>query len=238
MVCDFKENSLLTNLEISEQNLVVSESTSNIEEPSVIVINELGEITQNDVILHSNQQYDEGISTATTLTYVESSSSSGNASDLSYKSDDKFSPEVISSFDLKEFLNSDIIGQALLSKNQFTNSDRDRLSEILTKHMINKHGRLNNDSLNILAKKIVEVFPTEKSCTYFIPPVPKCRSLKNISERSRGKLVDKQRNLFWLISTINKGEKSITKEKAIPTTENDEGILVFSYESICNEITI
>lgn len=114
-------------------------------------------------------------------------------------------------------MKGDVIGQALLLKPRFTNSDRDRLSELIIKHLINKYGRLNNEALNILAKKIEETFTNEKSSTYFVPPIPKSRSTKNTSERSRGKLADKQRNLFFLINSINKAENSSAKKN--PNTE-------------------
>lgn len=148
--------------------------------------------------------------TDTTVTYETSGYESG---ETSRKSNVLIcSLSSVSDFQLDTFLKSDIVGQALLSKSHrqpLTNHDRDKLSELLIKHLVNKFVRLSNEDLKILSKKIEQTIPNEKASTYFVQPIPKSKSVRNISERSRGKLADKQRNLLWLISSINREEKSI-----------------------------
>lgn len=53
---------------------------------------------------------------------------------------------------------------------------------------------MKNDDFYTLSKEIENVFPTETSFTYYVPPIKKKYSKMNRSITSRGKLVDKYRN--------------------------------------------
>lgn len=132
-------------------------------------------------------------------------------------------------FDLKQFIITDIVGEALLYKAGTTglnNCDRDRLCELLVKHLINKYGKLSTADFVALSKKIELTIPNEKSSTYFVAAIPKGISSKKTHEKAKGKLVDKQRNLLYLIKKIKQAE-----EQNVPTDDVDgqcdpeEGIL-------------
>lgn len=47
----------------------------------------------------------------------------------------------------------------------------------------------------ILAEKIVELFPTETKSTYYIPRVPATKNSNRTAINPKGKLIDKYRNL-------------------------------------------
>ncbi|KAB0803155.1 hypothetical protein PPYR_00125 [Photinus pyralis] len=54
----------------------------------------------------------------------------------------------------------------------------------------------------ILSKKITNVFPREQAATYYVAPIPKKMSGNKIHEKARGKLVDKQRNLLYMVKKL------------------------------------
>lgn len=170
------------------------------------------------------------ISTATTETiisgYSDLDSSSSNAS---------FRPgSVLNNFDLNEFIKTDIFGQALLVKAQregLANVDRDRSADLLVRPLMNKHGKLSSDDFEILSNKIAEIFPREKSSTYYVPAIRKHYSRRLQSEKARGKLIDKQRNLLHLLRLLSNSDAyDVISEGATSTipdkTNNieDEGI--------------
>lgn len=53
---------------------------------------------------------------------------------------------------------------------------------------------LKNEDFDLISTEIEELFPTETSSTYYVPPIAKKHSKINKSITSRGKLVDKYRN--------------------------------------------
>lgn len=120
------------------------------------------------------------------------------------------SRHLIEKFDLEEFLKKDFLGEALLAKGLRTSLsavDRDRLTDIIIRNLLNQYGRLGFAELEILSKKIEKVFPREFHYTYFVPAITKGRSNQNVSEKAKGKLVDKQRNLLYLLKTLQKDGK-------------------------------
>lgn len=117
----------------------------------------------------------------------------------------------IENFDLEEFLKKDILGKALLAKglrSGLSAVDRDRLTDIIIRNLLNEYGKLGGTELEILSKKIEKVFPREFHYTYFVPAITKGKSNQNISEKAKGKLIDKQRNLLYLLKTLKKHEES------------------------------
>lgn len=195
------------------------------------------------IIFIDNQQTIEDLSensnivsnataTDTTLTLTSGYATGSTISILDSEEESSYS--LISEFDLIGFLKSDIVGQAILlksNKQTLSNLDRDRLAELIIKHLVNKYKRLTKEDLSLLANKIEEAIPNEKSSTYFIAPIPKNKSLKNISERSRGKLADKQRNLLWIISNLKKENRS-KKDSCNNETEqpSEKGKLKYMYD--------
>jgi len=121
-------------------------------------------------------------------------------------------------FDLKNLLNSHILGKAILLKYEKTkyidNKDRNHLCDIIICHFLNEEKRLNNSTISILADKIVEIFKCEKRSTYFVSPIGKNKSRHNRPEVARGKLIDKHRNkLTMLRKTLKTSEVSLVEEK-------------------------
>lgn len=108
-------------------------------------------------------------------------------------------------FDLNLCLERDIVGQAILAKcktSTLTNTDRDRLAELVVKYLMNKYGTLGNRELHFVATEFERLLPGEKRSTYFIESIKKRNSMRNVSERARGKLVDKQRNLLYMVRKL------------------------------------
>jgi len=121
-------------------------------------------------------------------------------------------------FDLKNLLNSHMLGKAILLKYEKTkyidNKDRNHLCDIIICHFLNEEKRLNNSTISILADKIVEIFKCEKRSTYFVSPIRKNKSRHNRPEIARGKLIDKHRNkLTMLRKTLKTSEVSLVEEK-------------------------
>ncbi|XP_031357890.1 uncharacterized protein LOC116181643 [Photinus pyralis] len=134
------------------------------------------------------------INSMSTVTNTDQSDCGLNSSFLNY-----CSIETAVQFNLQEVLNADVLGRAILSKynSKFTLDGKERnvLCEIIISHFLNKSFKLNNESLSIIANKIVALFPAcEKRATYFVSPIPKKRSGRNKPEVAKGKLVDKHRN--------------------------------------------
>jgi len=125
-------------------------------------------------------------------------------------------------FDLKNLLQNNIIGRAILLKYQKTksidNKDRNNLCDIIVCHFLNKGKRLNNSTISILTDKIVEIFEGERRSTYYVSPIGKRKSRYNKPEIARGKLIDKHRNKLSFIR-----KSSITSK--ISTVRNPGKIL-------------
>lgn len=133
------------------------------------------------------------------------------------------SRSAIKHFDLEGFLKADIFGNALLCKGMKENLspvDRDRLCELLIKHLLNRYGKLTSAELRFLSEKIQNLFPGEFEHTYFVAPIKKCDSSRNISEKAKGKLVDKQRNLLYILRSLSKvKDKQKTEGSSKATSE-------------------
>lgn len=135
-----------------------------------------------------------GIQTFSTVTNLDNNACGINSSFLSYCPTTK-----VFGLDVKQILDGDIIGKAILKKYNVKSSldtkDRNTICEILVTYFLNCSYKLNNESLSIIADKIVALFPaSEKRATYFVSPIPKKKSGRNKPEISKGKLVDKHRN--------------------------------------------
>lgn len=172
-----------------------------------------------------------------TVTYKTDSTSTSSTSTSSYYPQKYLINDITSldKFDLKDFLNQDLVGQALLGKSgqhEFCNADRDRLCDMIISYFINKYHKLQSVHFRILARKIAELFPKEKPTTYFVSPVPKRLSRKRKSEAARGKLVDKYRNKLHLINVIlgdsnNKKNSEEPKDNIDTNEATNEGKLPF-----------
>lgn len=150
------------------------------------------------------------ISQATTET-ISTSDDTSTSSGAFQGSSTGLQHSSLSPFDLERFLKNDILGEGILVKGTtvgLNNSDRDKFSELLIKHLINQHGKLlTQEDFLILANKINNIFPKEYIATYYVAPICKTMSSKNVHEKARGKLVDKQRNLLYMVRKL-KNDKS------------------------------
>lgn len=225
-----------TTSDIFDSNIISFKEDTHQNIPIIFVSNESGNTTEAK---RDDSPSFRNTSSLTTVTYETSGvcTDDGDASTTN-KSENNYQFSPITDFDLECFLKGDILGHALLHKAQkacLSNSDRDKLSELVIKHCINKYGRLSNESLKIIADKIEKSIVNEKSSTYYIAPVRKNKSLKNISERSRGKLSDKQRNLLWLINSLNTKDKRTKEQQTINPPDKTEGkILISSLLNLTN----
>ena len=70
---------------------------------------------------------------------------------------------------------------------------------------------MDNNDFEKLANQIVEIFPNECVETYYVPPIKKRDSRDGSSGRSKGKLVDKYRNL----KTFVRGAENLLKNKGV-----------------------
>ncbi|XP_030766176.1 uncharacterized protein LOC115890156 [Sitophilus oryzae] len=119
-------------------------------------------VTPKDII-------EDSISLATTETI--SCSSQAASSSTSVERENTFQKTSIGNFDLIDFLKNDLLGDAILYKStkfKLDNTDRDRLCEILIKHLIHHYGKLNAEDFLVLSKKIVNAFPRELCSTYIL----------------------------------------------------------------------
>lgn len=111
--------------------------------------------------------------------------------------------QTIINLDIKNLLNTRIIGRAILLKyekeNIIDNKDRNYLCDIIICHFLNEGKRLNNASLSVLVDKIIYIFRGESRSTYYVSPIGKNKSHYNKPEVARGKLVDKHRNKLAMI---------------------------------------
>lgn len=180
------------------------ESTSDLKDDEIASLSNIPIIYVEDLSPGTSQniqQFDESASLASTSeTYSDTTSSSAKI-----EQGNTYKKPSIGNFDLINFLKNDIVGEALLckaAKFKLDNTDRDRLCEMLMKELINEHGKLNAEDFFVLSKKIVNAFPLELCSTYYIAAVPKTVSIKHEHEKARGKLIDKQRNLLYLIKRL------------------------------------
>ncbi|CAG5096521.1 Protein of unknown function [Cotesia congregata] len=78
------------------------------------------------------------------------------------------------------------------------------LCEIIVIYCLQKNLTLINEDFEELAEKIVNLFPAECIQTFYVPPVKKKNSLRQVSQISKGKLVDKYRNTLTTIRSLRK----------------------------------
>lgn len=62
--------------------------------------------------------------------------------------------------------------------------------------------RLCHEDYNLLASKIVALFPTEVTATYYVPSIKKNESITGKPILAKGKLVDKCRNLLHCCNDV------------------------------------
>ncbi|CAH0562948.1 unnamed protein product [Brassicogethes aeneus] len=120
-------------------------------------------------------------------------------------------------FDLKTLLQTSPLGKFYETNNSLDNLRRGRLVDIIIKHLFNyivKH-RLKYEQYNKISAKIISIFPKENIGTYFVPPIPKNKSISGKSIFAKGKLVDKCRNLLYI-----SGESK--RKKRRERDENDD----------------
>ncbi|XP_076664953.1 uncharacterized protein LOC143367213 [Andrena cerasifolii] len=86
--------------------------------------------------------------------------------------------------------------------------------------------RMDNRLAELIAKTIIELFPTEVLTTYYIPPVLKRNSPTNQSIPARGKLVSCYRN--------KKFQNKKLQTKLVAEARKDAS---FQAESLCDEVT-
>lgn len=80
---------------------------------------------------------------------------------------------------------------------------------------------LTNDLCEHISKTIVEIFPTETSETYYIPPIKKKDSIYNKSIISKGKLISMWRNKRYKNNLLFKRIKEETiKHSSVQTGIN------------------
>lgn len=161
-------------------------------------------------------EQNRSISRATTETISTSDDTSTSSGAFQEKSTG-VQHSSLSPFDIERFLKNDILGEGILVKGinvGLNNSDRDKLSELLIKHLVNQHGKLTQEDFLILANKINNIFPKEHVSTYYVAPIYKTMSSKNVHEKARGKLVDKQRNLLYMVKKLkNDKTDEVIEEK-------------------------
>lgn len=132
-------------------------------------------------------------SDVSTITNTANSDCGLNSSFLSFTSD-------VEKDDVRSLLEATAVGRFLLEKSdqkqKLNNRDRNNICEIIITHYLNKAQKLTNAAISKLADSIVKIFVLETKATYFVDPIPKSQSAINKSIPSRGKLVDKHRNLL------------------------------------------
>ena len=93
---------------------------------------------------------------------------------------------------VKQFIESELIGRAIISKYQkdskLDKCDRQKLVHLLIDGMLERHTVISSLMLEQMAQKIVEIFPNEAKSTYFVIHHNRKRKV------TAGKLVDRYRN--------------------------------------------
>lgn len=106
-------------------------------------------------------------------------------------------------FDLETLLQTSPGGNSILKFYEtyscLDNSKRSQLTDIIIKHIYTYivNCRITYEEYNVLAAKIITLFPKESIGTYFTKPIKKIDSINGRSTVARGKLVDKVRNLLY-----------------------------------------
>ncbi|KAB0790540.1 hypothetical protein PPYR_15061, partial [Photinus pyralis] len=129
---------------------------------------------------------------------------------------ERVSKPLLPEFDLRTLLQTSPLGSSILNyyaaHKQLDNTQRSRLVDIITKHLYTHiiNYRLKGDDYILLAAKIISLFPTEATGTYYVSPIKKNQSRTGKSIAAKGRLVSKVSNLVSIC-----GEASpVRKRKA------------------------
>ena len=99
---------------------------------------------------------------------------------------------------LKGLLHNSETGRRIIASYKQTtvlnDKQRSKLCDIIVTSMEDRSIRMDDRLAELIAKTIIELFPTEVLTTYYIPPVLKRNSPTNQSIPARGKLVSSYRN--------------------------------------------
>ncbi|KAL4713320.1 hypothetical protein ACJJTC_015307 [Scirpophaga incertulas] len=123
-------------------------------------------------------------------------------------------------FDLHTLLQTTVGGNSILkfyeTKKILNNTKRNQLTDIIIKHVYTHivNHKITYEEYNILAAKILTIFPTESIGIYFTRPVPKGQSLTGRPVTARGKLVDKVRNLIFKYGDRKRKSDVLTETEA------------------------
>ncbi|CAH0547165.1 unnamed protein product [Brassicogethes aeneus] len=138
-------------------------------------------------------------------------------------------------FDLKTLLATTALGKSILSyyaaNQNLDNTRRNRLVSIIVKHLYNYivKKRLSREEYNMLAAKIISIFPTETLGVYYCPPIRKGEHPLKKSVMAKGKLVNQVRNILFrsgdttLRRTTGSKRDSEGSEDASSLYEYDDG---------------
>lgn len=127
---------------------------------------------------------------------------------------------------MKTFLESQMVGRAILLKYSFRNNlnsiDRQKLVHLLVDFLMSIHNSITSDSFKAVAEEIVENFPTEITETYYV-------SMYNGKRKvTSGKLVDRYRNQKHFFRSCALASE-IVSPSIVPSLEITEKITFLKY---------
>ncbi|XP_066600970.1 uncharacterized protein [Prorops nasuta] len=110
--------------------------------------------------------------------------------------------------------------QSYKKSKTLSRQNRNILVDIIITHIIDHvHGKLNKHDFHILAKDIIELFPSEDINLYYVPPISKSKSKYEKSVSVRGKLADKYRNKIRMYKRLS------TNFTSTNNNDSDDNIL-------------
>lgn len=128
--------------------------------------------------------------------------------------------------DLKNFLENHPYGATIL---QIYNNSQDLdsscltiLSNIIILELIKRKIPVNHDGWRKITSETLNVFPTECTETFFVSPIKLKNSKKFKSEVSKGKFVDKYRNMQTFMRRAQSLDKKETLNDKIQVVESDQ----------------
>ncbi|KAI8427482.1 hypothetical protein MSG28_002015 [Choristoneura fumiferana] len=125
-------------------------------------------------------------------------------------------------FDINTLLQTSAHGSSILNyykRYQCLNAKkRNILVDIIIKHIYTYivNNKLRAEDYNLIAARIVSLFPSENIGTYFMRAVPTAKSISGKYIPAKGKLVDKVRNLLYISGEKHRRPKSTQR---IPENE-------------------
>lgn len=78
--------------------------------------------------------------------------------------------------------------------------------------------RLTNEDFENLTEKICNTFPNESESTYYIPYIPKEKTLDQKPVAAKGKLIDKYRNMKRALNDITKVKECNAADDSLIST--------------------